>query len=341
MDNLPTDNAEAYGYYMEALGLRARWSAESFNLAMERIDKALQLEPDFVAAWLLKSNILTNAPSFLPARTDELLAEAGIALQRAIELAPENRLFSINQSNLNASTRGDWIAIEESYRQAIEDGIDENELWKNYRFLLGYLSEFNDPQRAIRYVQLNPLDPLISFWSMVHLDATGYTDMALAEYERGRQIFDVYAGGAGHAKGYSTHLGQGDLEGALNIALEFDSMNPVIQAVAQNLDSPDEILHSLNQLYEDFDETSPYRLLNISDWAAYFGDEQLALAAMADDVDRLPIDVMNVWAPLYRNVRQTPEFKDLMRDMGIVEFWRKYGWPDLCRPAGQDDFTCY
>jgi len=35
-----------------------------------------------------------------------------------------------------------------------------------------------------------------------------------------------------------------------------------------------------------------------------------------------------------------PEFKQLVRNEGLVDYWRVYGWPDLCRPLGDDDFQC-
>jgi hypothetical protein len=39
-------------------------------------------------------------------------------------------------------------------------------------------------------------------------------------------------------------------------------------------------------------------------------------------------------------VRRTPAFKTLMRDLGLVDYWRARGWPAQCRPLGAGDFTC-
>jgi hypothetical protein len=51
------------------------------------------------------------------------------------------------------------------------------------------------------------------------------------------------------------------------------------------------------------------------------------------------INVAVVWSPLFREVRQLEEFRDYMREIGMVEVWREVGWPDLCEPIG-DDFRC-
>jgi hypothetical protein len=39
-------------------------------------------------------------------------------------------------------------------------------------------------------------------------------------------------------------------------------------------------------------------------------------------------------------VRQLPEFKKLVSDLNLVEYWRAYGWADACAPFGDDDFEC-
>jgi tetratricopeptide (TPR) repeat protein len=47
-----------------------------------------------------------------------------------------------------------------------------------------------------------------------------------------------------------------------------------------------------------------------------------------------------LWHSSYAPVRKTERFKALMRKVGLVDYWRARGWPDLCRPMGADDFTC-
>jgi TolB-like protein/DNA-binding winged helix-turn-helix (wHTH) protein/Flp pilus assembly protein TadD len=67
----------------------------------------------------------------------------------------------------------------------------------------------------------------------------------------------------------------------------------------------------------------------------------------AFDLDIDPLDGMNriqILAQVWNNwavaVRQDPRFKDWVETLGYVDFWRKHGWPDRCRPTGQDDFEC-
>ena len=48
----------------------------------------------------------------------------------------------------------------------------------------------------------------------------------------------------------------------------------------------------------------------------------------------------NVWLSDCGRVHRLPEFKDLVVEAGLVEYWRQFGWADACRPLGEDDFVC-
>ncbi|HWU54360.1 MAG TPA: BTAD domain-containing putative transcriptional regulator [Rhizomicrobium sp.] len=48
-----------------------------------------------------------------------------------------------------------------------------------------------------------------------------------------------------------------------------------------------------------------------------------------------------LWHPSHSPARKTERFKSLMRNAGMLDYWRQRGWPDYCRPAGADDFVCH
>jgi hypothetical protein len=70
-------------------------------------------------------------------------------------------------------------------------------------------------------------------------------------------------------------------------------------------------------------------------WAAWHGDVELALQAM-----RRSNTTFAFWIPVMAEVRRQPGFKELARDMNLLEYWREYVWPDFCKPVGEDDFEC-
>src|SRR5205814_8061816 len=53
-----------------------------------------------------------------------------------------------------------------------------------------------------------------------------------------------------------------------------------------------------------------------------------------------PISATCFWHPTSAAVRRTMQFKKVVGDLGLVDYWRTRGWPAQCRAAGVDDFAC-
>jgi len=52
-------------------------------------------------------------------------------------------------------------------------------------------------------------------------------------------------------------------------------------------------------------------------------------------------DYFPLWIAPYSRLRSHPEFKRLLVETGVVDYWRQTGkWGDGCRPVGADDFQC-
>jgi hypothetical protein len=98
-------------------------------------------------------------------------------------------------------------------------------------------------------------------------------------------------------------------------------------------------LSQLRRLYAN-DNLNSLELNSISMWAAYFGDPEFALNAMERSVKLHTLGLFYIWAPIMREVRQLPRFKEFVKEIGLIDYWKKYGWPDLCRPVGEDGFVC-
>jgi hypothetical protein len=59
-------------------------------------------------------------------------------------------------------------------------------------------------------------------------------------------------------------------------------------------------------------------------------------AVQAGEQDR----IYRLFTREYAPVRKTERFKTLVREMGLVDYWKARGWPDLCKPVGANDFVC-
>ena len=110
--------------------------------------------------------------------------------------------------------------------------------------------------------------------------------------------------------------------------------------VLAEFDSPERVLSILRTLYRDESLHWPRKLHDIAMVAAYFGDPEFALKVKREEA-RLNIARLHaVWYPFMSEVRQLPEFKNLVTELNLVEYWRAYGWADACAPLGDNDFTC-
>ena len=99
----------------------------------------------------------------------------------------------------------------------------------------------------------------------------------------------------------------------------------------------------INDDYDSGVAGAEKKLMLAAHWAAYFGDPEFALQLLQGIPLQEPdwMRGVTLWRPVMRNVRTLPAFKDLVRDMGLVDYWRATGnWGDFCRPVGADDFEC-
>ena len=71
-------------------------------------------------------------------------------------------------------------------------------------------------------------------------------------------------------------------------------------------------------------------------WAAYYREPELSLELWSRGMRFAD----GLWQPVMRDVRKLPGFKDVVRELGLVDYWRAYSWSDFCHPVGNEDFSC-
>ena len=110
--------------------------------------------------------------------------------------------------------------------------------------------------------------------------------------------------------------------------------------VLAEFDSPERVLSVLDSVYRDESLQWPRKSHDIAMLAVYFGDPEFALKVKGEEVRLNTARLQAIWYPVMSEVRQLPEFKDLVKELNLVEYWLAYGWADACRPLGDDDFEC-
>jgi hypothetical protein len=108
----------------------------------------------------------------------------------------------------------------------------------------------------------------------------------------------------------------------------------------EHLDSPEVGLRELRRLYADTGPDNPNGRRNIGLWAGHFGDPALALDAMRSAINEQGGQAVYVWLPQLKAMRQLPEFRAFLREIGIVAYWQEYDRPAIRRPLERDEFVC-
>jgi tetratricopeptide (TPR) repeat protein len=175
----------------------------------------------------------------------------------------------------------------------------------------------------------NPFEPNIAGYLGYVYAAGGDFDAAFAEIERGLAL-----------DGPDTPLRRAGLILALNhqdrraIDERVRASPELPAALARLLDTPAEAAAEIRRMAAA--ASSPIEKGALAYWAAYFEEPELSLELWPEGTR----DPDGLWQPLMRDVRALPAFKEVVRELGLVDYWRVYGWSDFCRPVGDEDFSC-
>jgi tetratricopeptide (TPR) repeat protein len=302
-------------------------------LAIEEVEQALALDPKFASAWALKSGLRTGAQYYDPERGAEHRALGEQAARVALELDPS--LGSAHVAlGFALSTMRDFTGAEASFRKGFSLNVPMGDP-SAYSILQLSVANFGRARAILQEIRETvPQEPTVLRFLVL---ANAFLDewpTAVAQYERGMGLFVPWR----EAENQMRHLriGRNELEEARAIP----TADPINAAMIANLDAPQTALRELRRLFAGTGPDNPNGLRTIGLWAGYFGDAGLALDAMRAAIAEQGGQAVYLWFPQLKEMRQLPEFKAFMRDIGIVAYWQEYGWPDICRPLANDDFDC-
>jgi adenylate cyclase len=328
-----TNNEEAYELYLVAKG---QYNNLEYNRALESIDVAIELDPGYAVAWAWKVIVYLFLAGRSPADRASLEIDAAFeAALRAIELEPSlgKAYLALGWAHLG---RDELIEAELAYRKGMDlttESIDYFEYGLTLHYAsLGYLRKCNEIVEELR--RNDPLHSVLRSAYMYNVGLLGDIQGAEKEYERGKAIFgDQWIIGDFYMA--VTRLGAKDVL-SINDIPEVPIYDPIWAIAREHIESPEKGLAELRRLfYADDNNLSSNDISTIWIWAAYFGDPEFAL----DTMERY-VNMYLVWAPLFHEVRQLPRFKEFVSEIGFVDYWNKFGWPDICHPVGDNDFVC-
>jgi len=256
---------------------------------------------------------------------------------RAFELDPE--LANANaQLGVMLQIRKDWIRSEEAHLKSLLLRLDR----PNLNRYGGFLSRVGRSAAALeQYEKSEALATSASYLPMRIRVATAQG--RFADARNGWAIRPDFAPNIGLDVIIELHEGDSKKIKAIMAARDPTEISTIklYVPVLKVFDSREMVLSTLRAAYADSDSLWPSKLTDIAFLAAYFGDEDLALQTIGEETRLGSGRFDALWFPLMADVRQSQGFKELVTDLNLVAYWRASGWPDLCRPLGADDFTCW
>ena len=337
-----TRNVAAYDEYLAA-HTTADITPQALQSGIAHLEKAISIDPDFALAWQALSQAYSFAAGTIPDEVQGAGQKAFQAAERARKLAPDAPQVLAQQSTASLN-RGDWQEADRLTKA--ETASDATTLAATGRGQFLYLT--GRAREAVGVLErarsVDPLDPGVSVTLSQAYAATGNTAAALAEAERGLKVANappLMMTGAAFLAALATK-DRAEIKKWLALMPVSDDAANVNVVMVGMIDDPVAALKELHRLAAEPRFQAGINRYVLSQWAAYFGDQKYALELFRDIADHSALSGQyGAWRPINRNMRKLPGFKDYLRKIGLVDYWRKSGnWGDFCHPIGDDDFEC-
>jgi TolB-like protein/Flp pilus assembly protein TadD len=348
-DQAPTQNVEAYEQYLQGRAIWKRRGEPNIRSAIDLYQSALARDPAFARAHAALGSAYVVMPGYTEEKGDEerYFEMAEEAARQALALDPKIGEAHAVLAQIN-SDRGNLLDAESGFFFAISLEPNEPTPHQWYSILLQKVGRLGAAlEQARRAYELDPSSPIIALNLANAYLILGDDDQAL----RFSRLATELGLGQRGSNGIEIVIAQrrGEWDRLKQLLLAEPELPEVLRSkvgryvdaladpakrpqVVQELQAIDPQLKSRGQLLMVYME---------------LGRPDLAFKAMNDALDRDRLawlhtwDMMHAWAPESAAFRSDPRFARVVERIGLLDYWKQYGYPDGCR-AGQGEvpFVC-
>ncbi len=335
-DAPPTANLEAYQAYLQARHQWKRRGLEAVTHAIELLEEALALDPEFARAYAALAAAYVVYPLYAGEARETWYGKAADAAMQALARDPNLAEAHAVLAELDSS-RGNWTDAEAGFFFATN--LDPNDATAHQWYSL-LLRRAGRLKKALEVAQLalelDPASPVINNNLAETYMTLGYDEQALRYWQAAADLgFDTDA--SVNIVELMAADRRGDTEGWLAL----------LKQAPGNADVPDRYFELMAAVRQDPSRWPELEAL-LADGTLGLPEEGLfplyvilgrperALEIALRHADRQVLDVGILWLPEAAALRRLPRFGELMETLGLVDYWKQYGWPDDCRPAGPD-----
>ncbi len=295
--------------------------------------KAVELDPNFARAWAGLGAVEAVGNDWIFGDGIDHAPLSKAAAEKALALNPDSSMAYAVLGSFANNAEGDMIGSLEYLATAIE----------------------KDPKNTTAWL-----------WQGIRQKSAGFIDEAMASLQQCLAIDSGYQNCRQHLA--VAHLHKGETEIALELMNEtlehiFHSISDsFVSTYVRNgqrylaLHTADARLGSAGAPViewiraienPDADNSSGYARLKDWERQTSSGEKLWSVGSVYltfrdyDELIKDPIPAqVALWHPDGDEFRGTTQFKSLVRQLGIFEYWQARGFPPQCKPIGDDDFEC-
>lgn len=341
-----TTDVDAWKNFQRAVSMGSPGGARTVTEAIVLTRKAIDIDPGFLAARLFLYRMLSPAVSEAPENYVALMREQDEEARR-LATAPENW-------QLTSGFRADFLYSQRRWAQSLEAAahMQGSQRDVSEAFVLMATGRFRDGLPALRsMLATNPAHPVAAQLLVLSLAMLG-------------QFNEAEEAAVQYRKAAGTEAAQDELQVRLVrllstgrssdpralrrlkelLLLEGGRLAPRwLNGRLATLDNAGAMAVALRRELDDPANYGEASLSQLAAIASFYSQSDLVLRALdLAKVKRHYRWPASLW--IYPEIRKEQGFKDIVRAMGIYDYWRESGkWSDFCveDKRDRDGFTCH
>lgn len=343
-EEVPTNNMDAYALYLQGHQYFLNrgtgdlpTSIANLKTAALMLEQAVELDPDYAEAWADLAMVYVVLPAYFNNEYsfEETVVRATEAADKAVSLKPNlSQGWSIK--GFIHSNNFEFIEAEEALRRAtmLNPNNETGWLWLNLHY--SAVGRHELAQQAVEHaIEIEPSS------AIVH-NVLGTVLQAMGEHERASELQKLAVDEMGFRLGL--------IDQAM-LAIEENDQELAITEITRFFADSDEATKERLSLYVRayFDPSHHAEASTVLQ--SQSGEEVFFGAAVLQDGGKMVeyfrgttvnkvFNFRRIYFETARPVLVQNEFKDYVKEIGLLAYWKQYQFPGFCRAIGENDFEC-
>ena len=340
---VPTQNVEAYELYLQGRAVWKKRGEDNLKKAIELYQAALARDPGFARAHAALASAYVVMPGYTEDENDQekFFGLAETSARQALAIDPNIGEAHAVLAQLNAD-RGDLLDAESGFFFAISLEPNEPTPHHWYSLLLSKVGRVGAAlDQARRAQELDPTSPILAA-NLANIYLQQGNDEEALRYGRMAKDLGIGNGGGGNVEAAVALRRKQWSEGEKLLLAQHgmpEELKPLVHQFIEGLSDPS----ARPRVIASLRKTDPALIsqAKLVDVYSSLGDVDLAYQVMFETLDKDHLawihdwEMSDLWSPDSAAMRHSPKLGELAERIGVIDYWKQYGFPDQCRP-GQD-----